>query len=380
MEYLTHLNFRILLKEKITLFMKYILALLISITAFAEPTPTDNYLALTATLLEHRIINDDHLLCMIDGAENNKAINPILESESQIDSQKLIASQAYDNVLKDNIDASQITPWAKERLSQEAKKRSEKKEKQEETKNFKVNNFQRLAINRLYSCAIDKQSMLECWTIKHNEKSLPPKEKIGPVTNIEIGNQVLYAVTKKNRNIIYWDFGKKVLGSLSDIGPVESIKASYFDFCAQTVSGDLYCWHHIQPSPTPSHVHGSVKDFGITSSTLWVIDKNTNALHKKDLYQGNTQWEEVPNLNNAHTISTLISEGVVSVCIIFLDQTAQCFDEENHYNSAKEIPIPAEWQGSIQDTSSGQSYICAVLTGGSTKCCRTDEVDSYGAS
>ncbi|MBL4818544.1 MAG: hypothetical protein JKY15_04850, partial [Deltaproteobacteria bacterium] len=187
-----------------------------------------------------------------------------------------------------------------------------------------------------------------------------------------------------NRNIIYWDFGKKVLGSLSDIGPVESIKARHFDFYAQTVSGDLYHWDHIQTSTTHSHVHGSVKDFGVTSSTLWVIDKNTNALHKKDLesYQSNTQWEEVSNIKNAHQISTGIIEGVRfnSVCFTFLDQTAQCFNEGNGYNSAKEIPIPAEWQGSIQDISPDESYICAVLTGGSTKCCRTDEVDSYGAS
>ena len=50
--------------------MKYFLSIILTSTVLtAEPTPTDNYLALTATLLEHRIINDDHLLHMIYGTD-----------------------------------------------------------------------------------------------------------------------------------------------------------------------------------------------------------------------------------------------------------------------------------------------------------------------
>ena len=67
--------------------MKYLFALLISITAFAEqPTPTDTYLALTAILLEDRIIGDEHLWRMIDGQ-----LNPISKDEARTKSKKLLA-------------------------------------------------------------------------------------------------------------------------------------------------------------------------------------------------------------------------------------------------------------------------------------------------
>ncbi|MBL4818545.1 MAG: hypothetical protein JKY15_04855 [Deltaproteobacteria bacterium] len=150
--------------------MRYLLLTLLAGSLFAtDPTPTDNYLALTATLLEHRIINDDHLLRMIDSAEQGKAVNPISPSETKIDSQKLIASQAYNNVLKDDIDTSRITPWAKERLSQEAKEREEKKDKQRESKSLaKPSKNQLIGQTHLNTCHLDLTGQLQC-----SEKKIP---------------------------------------------------------------------------------------------------------------------------------------------------------------------------------------------------------------
>ncbi len=139
--------------------IKYIILCTLGLVAFAEqPEPTNNYLALTATLLEHRIIGDDHLLRMIDGQ-----LNPILEIEAQIDSQKLIASQAYENFLREPIDASKLAPWAKERLSQEAKERSDKKKKKEENRNLSaLSPHQLIAVNGFETCHLGQASKLEC--------------------------------------------------------------------------------------------------------------------------------------------------------------------------------------------------------------------------
>ena len=107
---------------------------LLSASLLAESSATDRYLGYTGELLEQKHIGDGHLLSMIAGAELGQAVNPISEDEACVSVWPRVAKQTFTYILQEAINISAIVPWAKERLSQEAREREEKKRKKEETK------------------------------------------------------------------------------------------------------------------------------------------------------------------------------------------------------------------------------------------------------
>ncbi len=305
--------------------MKHLFTILLSLAAFAEqPSPTDSYLALTATLLEHRIIGDEHLLRMIDGL-----LNPILETEAQIDSQKLIASQAYDNLLREPIDASQLAPWAKERLSQEGKEREEKKKKQDETQNPWKSQPERLAVDR-YDRSIyfvTKEGELLC-----SDLNCP---QLGKIYGISLANTIICAIVQNGLSLKCWRQDKiDHIFEHKDLDAIVDIKSDKDDdrlnfFCVKRKCAKLTCFQ----LKTEYDVNlkrdifrfstyferEKIRDFSISRGVIWflTLDHKIGSSHDKD------ELEDKEN-SIVKIFFQYVNDENMKLCVIYKNSTHAC--------------------------------------------------------
>ncbi|MBL4817850.1 MAG: hypothetical protein JKY15_01285 [Deltaproteobacteria bacterium] len=388
--------------------MKYILPILLSITAFADTTPTDNYLALTAKLLELHTIDDEHLLRMIDGAEKGKAMNPILETESQIDSQKQIARQAYDNVLKDHIEATQITPWAKECLKQEAKERDEKREKQEESRLVWKNKHHRLAVGDNHACVMSRAEEVLCWGNNHLYQLAVP-ENLGPVQAIFPGPEYTMAISPDGL-IKGWgrEYDKIKLPNFTS--PITNVFPGKIHSCLEQKNKDIICWWHYNGGLMPVSEYSTVSRY---DKKAFLAKQYNDSSHHPYCIQLLTprpgsrcsSQAKYPNFNSAEFISftghsvrddyclknsgensvrcTLvghifdfedvetISSSEFAVCLLHLSGRISCLDPNSAQSGSTltDLKHPdLNFQGEYISVGIGWNFACALHIDGSVEC------------
>ena len=221
-----------------------VLAVLVATPSFASVDDTSRFINALADFVEHKIIDDEGLLRVIDACEHGDIANPVTDEEADTCTFKLDAFRTLQDYVDEpeTLDATAICTWAKNVLSEQAKQRREREQTRKDTQlPWDEEEPEVLSAGGEHTCALKADRRVVCWGDNTYGQSTPPAN-LGVVRSVSAGDFLTCAV-KADGSVACW--GDNFNGRSTppaDLGVVRSVSADSFHTCAVKTDGTVTCW------------------------------------------------------------------------------------------------------------------------------------------